>query len=331
MFSIVYFFAFSLLGFLFTKKNISGFFSIALFATYGWLISLSRLQFETGDLPVYLEGFIGEVWDAYYLREPVFWWIGRTIYGITESPSITFLLFDLLLISLIIYAFKNNINFLLLTLICSFPVLLGFTNIYRQLLASAIIMVIFSIWNKSRAFSLLLGIVCCFVHYFSIIVLSIYIFVVTFRSRPILAVFFFSIIFLLASTNMQLINLFIDGVGGTDSRGGTGIYYVLIGLAIAIATWILIKDDNVSISIFHTILIVFLLGAVSLFFIADSNGTRLMMVAILLFQFLAARNLTVFKINKKKLVNYGFIAALTIVPLVISDSAWHLLFSYQIN
>lgn len=79
----------------------------------------------------------------YYLKEPVYWFTARFLYGVIQVHQIIFIIIDLACFGLLLYVQKTlklpkYFPFLFLGF---FPVLMGMQNVYRQFIASFFLLV----------------------------------------------------------------------------------------------------------------------------------------------------------------------------------------------
>lgn len=298
----------------------------------GVLVSMSRATLTTGDLPVYAEGFADDSWTFYYLREAPFWYIGRTLTAVTGSVQATFFIVDLAVIFLLARAFAGKLNLQLVVLLLAFPSILGFTNIYRQLIASVLMMLALKYLRGGRPGGAWLALLACTVHVaFVGVCLSLlvaYLMLPGRRRWLLIALPLLVTSLIIFQTEITL----LDIAGGTESRGNTGPLYVALGAVVhVICARVLWREKHLR-TLHVGLLIYFVTGAVSLALAPDSTGTRVMMISIYLSSFLALVVLGERRFKRGKVSTYTMLfASLLIVPLIVSDSAWHLLFGYVID
>lgn len=319
-------FGFSMSKLLYNRLLISFFFGI-----YGAILSVSRINLSTGDLPNYVIGFLDFDWSPYFLLSPAFWLIGRSIYYVLNDPQLTFLIMDFLILSLFRSSFNGKHGILVASLLLSFPFILGFTNIYRQLMATAFLLRAFSYEldkpNRLNLYFLLASLI----HLTTIPMILVYYYVRLFRLYP-------TLMFIIGSGIIGLVIQFeilmkiVSAVGGTESRNATGPIYIILFCVFFVSTLFALKAKN---SIPKDILLAsfcfFLLG---LFFLAvapDSSGTRIIMISIIIQTYVlvyAAKHFNTRSSMIRLIVSLQVV--LLAIPAIISPSAWHLLFGYQL-
>lgn len=92
------------------------------------------------DMNAYSGELESPILSVYYLKEPVYWITSRYLYKLTESPEITFIIYDLVSFILILKARKNMKlpQYFVFLYILFFPSVMGLNNVYRQYLAHSI-------------------------------------------------------------------------------------------------------------------------------------------------------------------------------------------------
>ncbi|MBS9866978.1 EpsG family protein [Vibrio alginolyticus] len=92
------------------------------------------------DINTYASSLKSEVFSLYYLKEPVYWVSSRYIYKITQSPEITFILYDIISFVLVLKARKNMKlpQYFPYLFLLFFPAVMGINNVYRQYLSYTI-------------------------------------------------------------------------------------------------------------------------------------------------------------------------------------------------
>jgi len=116
--------------------------------------------------------------DIYYLREFVFWYTLHLVYLVTHSEFITFLVFDFLWIHILLRTLKQNTSNklgrgLIVILATSFPFFFGYENIYRQFLASILLVYSYIIIKESPSRSFKLFLLAIFIHNLSLFIIPI--------------------------------------------------------------------------------------------------------------------------------------------------------------
>jgi hypothetical protein len=324
---LVYSFAFALAHWAGSRGHGSATALIAVFAV-GAIVSLSRQTLSTGDLPVYVEGFTNQIWDLYYLREAPFWAVARLLTGLSGEAIVTFLSLDLLIVFLLTRVMGGRMHWQLVVLLMAFPTVLGFTNIYRQLLASVIMMAALREFGRGSRTGLWWALAACTVHIAMIgLCMSLLTAYLLRRGRrlwliPLSLATVFGVLPLLEGLTL------VDISGGTDSRGNTTPLYVALGSLIGAVAWWQMRYQAAMRTLLLGLTVYFAAGAISLLYAPASTGTRLMMISIHLMSFVLLAHLV--SAPRRNLLTLG-LAVLLAGPLLVSDSAWHLIFGYEIN
>jgi EpsG family len=328
--ALLYGLAFCAAGFLAGRSKSSALTLLLVFSV-GVLISFSRTTLTTGDLPVYIEGFEDDAWTFYYLREAPFWYLGRVITSFTGSARATFFIVDVTIVFLLARMFGGKTSIQLVILLLAFPSILGFTNIYRQLVASVLMMLALNHFRSGQARGLWLAVLACTVHIaflgVSLSLLAAYL-ILRRRLWLLIALPLLGAGLLTFQPEITL----LDIVGGTESRGDTGKLYVTLGVLVHVVSARLLWREQRLRTMHIGLLVYFVAGAVSLAFVPDSTGTRVMMISMYLCSFLALVVLSEHRLKPGRIsTRTTILAALLIAPLIVSDSAWHLLFGYVID
>lgn len=106
-----------------------------------YVVSIRLAEFN-GDINNYARAFHFNPVSLYYLKESIYWLGSRLVFLATNNEVITFVIIDLLVVSLLFTALRMfgapKYAFFLVLII--FPSVFGFQNIYRQLIASSILL-----------------------------------------------------------------------------------------------------------------------------------------------------------------------------------------------
>jgi len=106
-----------------------------------YVISIRFAEFDA-DINVYAREFYSDSYSLYYTREAIFWLGSRLVFSISESEIVTFILLDLLVVSVLFFSLREfsapKYSFFLILIL--FPIVFGFQNIYRQLFATAFLL-----------------------------------------------------------------------------------------------------------------------------------------------------------------------------------------------
>ena len=138
------------------------------------LLTFSRADLSTGDFINYRQSIEFDVWDLYYAKEFVFWGAASAINAWTGSFETTIYIMDAIIATLLILALPDrsaNIRSQGLALpaivLLSFPVLMGFANVYRQLTGLALFFFALNLYfqsNRSAWKTHLFFIISCLSH-----------------------------------------------------------------------------------------------------------------------------------------------------------------------
>lgn len=155
---LFYYLFIALLGVLFSisnqlVKNPKIFFSIW-FASYIGLSLVIRNQFDA-DIEVYADSMSYSSLSIYYLREPIVWLGQRWLFVYFQSHYIVFFIYDILTGVLLFKAFaKFRVpKYAYFGMLTFFPFILGMQNIYRQWIASVVLLYAFSfVWERKLSY-----------------------------------------------------------------------------------------------------------------------------------------------------------------------------------
>jgi hypothetical protein len=299
---------------------------IALLFLFGVLISISRGSLETGDIPTYAEGFESDEWDLYYLREAPFWLLGRALTAATGDVRATFFILDTVVVFLLLKAFRGKVTWHSLVFLLAFPTVLGFTNIYRQLLATTVVLSTVRLENVRKKGALLA--LACLVH---IAMIGLCVALALGYALHARKYWLATVATALGVPTVYLLlqeTALTELTGGTESRYGTGLAYVVVGLIVlALATRRLWVSE--SRPVLMGTWIYYAAGAGSLLLAPDSTGTRIVMIALHLaaFLYLSEESLA----DARPSISAIALTTLLVAPVALSDSAWHLLFGYVLD
>jgi EpsG family len=304
--------------------------AMALVAVFvaGALVSLSRQELSTGDLPAYIAGFEDDEWSLYYLREAIFWAVGRLLTQSTAEPRITFAVLDLALVAGLTRVMGGKMSWHLVVLIFAFPTVLGFTNIYRQLCASVVMMAALRDLRHDALRGVVLAVAACMIHIAMVGACMALLAVRLYNSGHRFWLLLLLPLLAISTTSLVQDLTLVEISGGTDNRGNSAPLYIVLGLMVhAIAAKTLWSDRQTA-PLHLALVLYFVAGALSLFYAPDSTGSRVMMISIHLTAFLTLATLSG---KPKQWIPVALLAALLVGPLVISASAWHLIFGYELD
>lgn len=120
-----------------------------------YVISIRISGFD-GDITIYAKALSSESFSLYYLKEYLYWLGSRYIYTIINNEVLSFIIIDLLIVSILFNSLKlfsaPKYSYFLILII--FPVIFGFQNTYRQLIGSSLLLLglSFSYANQKGAF-----------------------------------------------------------------------------------------------------------------------------------------------------------------------------------
>lgn len=111
--------------------------------------------------------------SRYYTDEPVVWLGQRYLYSIVANEAIVFVIYDMMISALVYIGFRSlgAPAYSLLAFMAFFPVILGFQNIYRQLLAEAALIATLGLWGSGRRSGVLTGLIAAGSHTSSLLFL----------------------------------------------------------------------------------------------------------------------------------------------------------------
>ena len=265
------------------------------------------------------------------MREPFFWLSGKLAYAITASPAYSLLLMDVSILMIYRSALKKDLSFSALFLLFTFPLVLGFTNIYRQLFATILILKGFSVeFERSNKINIFF-IAACFSHLASIPLLIFYYFVKIFRYNYKLALILiitFALPFIMYNVPLKVVQY----VGGTDTRNNMEFLYVILFLFLLFFTFSFARyAETVYYDVLFACVLFFLFGIFLLLVAPSSTGTRVIMLSIVVVSFVFVKLPIMNDVQRhNKILVSALYLLLLIVPSFIFSSVWHLVFGYEL-
>jgi len=136
--------------FVFASINSKSNFYVAVILIFAYRFSTFKEDFLSSYVP-FLSYDVNEVLsNPYYLRELIYWLGSNILFRILDNEVAVFMLIDLSLLLLIKKAlFRNNLpSLIILCYVMIFPYILGSQNVYRQFIATSLIVIF--ILNNSK-------------------------------------------------------------------------------------------------------------------------------------------------------------------------------------
>lgn len=118
---------------------------------------------DSADIDGYMISMQGEDIIPYFLREPIFWFGIRFLYGIMGNGIYVFIFLDALLFLIIFYGFDlcrrafypylkaSKLHYLYFAVFLFFPYVMGMHNIYRQIFATAVFILAIGLIGNHKA------------------------------------------------------------------------------------------------------------------------------------------------------------------------------------
>ena len=138
-YELIYYLFLVLIGALFCVKRLQSeklyfFVTLFLFTIYSIITRFSGFDI---DINTYASALKSELFSLYYLKEPVYWLSSRYLYKITQSPEVTFIIYDVISFMLVLKARKNIglPQYFTYLFLLFFPAVMGINNVYRQYLS----------------------------------------------------------------------------------------------------------------------------------------------------------------------------------------------------
>lgn len=138
-YELIYYLFLVLIGALFCVKRLQSeklyfFVTLFLFTIYSIITRFSGFDV---DINTYASALNSELFSLYYLKEPVYWLSSRYLYKITQSPEVTFIIYDVISFMLVLKARKNIglPQYFTYLFLLFFPAVMGINNVYRQYLS----------------------------------------------------------------------------------------------------------------------------------------------------------------------------------------------------
>ncbi|WP_177223391.1 EpsG family protein [Modicisalibacter xianhensis] len=232
------------------------------------------------DMKVYTDVLKKDDLDGfYYLKEPVYWYFSHYLYKVINSETWTFVIIDSMVFFLTIKSVKNLKLpvYTALALLLFFPYLLGLQNVYRQLLATVLLVYFYSICykNSSNGHKLFVFIIAGLTHNVALLFFPIYF---LFKSKV-------SLIFFVLSG--ALILILLPYVVSYKSVSETGLelkwfYVSIIGIVCIISAFFYFTYDLLKINIFLCNLYLFVISLYASFILGGAQSERLSMICLVL-------------------------------------------------
>ena len=287
----------------------------------------------SSDIEAYIDIFstiFQEEYRVFYLREFIFWYSGGLLYEITNNGKIVFLIFDLILFTILFRVFtdirktsfsdlnENSTKLLLLSFLLFFPFIIGMHGSYRQLFASMVFL--YSI-NKTvdREFfkAAVYFLSAVLIHNSTIIFLPLILFMTNIKINKIISILL--IAFMPFSLNF-LLNSDLDGRNFAISTGfiGETIAYWYLAIFGCITLLVIIFNKYLCLfqhkSIVQYITILLLIYVANVFVIPSEPAERLAFyICILMYPMLGYFSERV--ILHTNVVRFMFLG-LTLSPLI---------------
>lgn len=115
---------------------------------------IARFNVVKIDMLTYTETMqydLSSYMNLYYLREPIYWLFSKYLYNFTGDTRVVLILIDVLFFLIILIAFykKKVQTYFVFLFFCFFVSVLGFQNVYRQFLATIVLVATLFLVNSS--------------------------------------------------------------------------------------------------------------------------------------------------------------------------------------
>jgi hypothetical protein len=220
-------------GVLVNKINFIKFLYIPVFVVFILVIRYSGFESDIVAYARYMHNF-----SSYMIKEVAFYGMITILYDFLENEIFVFVFIDILFLILIILNIKqydNRASLIFIPILTlSFPFIMGMENIYRQFLGSIVLILSYSIRQKSETKSNILFIVSVYFHSSLILFLPLLVLVKFFKFN------FSSRLFIFTTIMIILIVLLTGILHGVISGGGSNVssglnlsyfYYILFSVA----------------------------------------------------------------------------------------------------
>jgi len=224
------------IGVLVNKINFIKFLYIPVFVVFILVIRGSGFDSDIVAYARYMHNF-----SSYMIKEVAFYGMITTLYGFLDNEIFVFVFIDILFLILIILNIKtikqydNRASLIFIPLLTlSFPFIMGMENIYRQFLGSIVLILSYSMRQKSETKSNVLFIVSVYFHSSLILFLPLLVLVKFFKFNFSSRLFIFTTIMIIL---VALLTGILHGViSGGKSNVSSGLnlsyfYYILFSVA----------------------------------------------------------------------------------------------------
>ncbi|WP_456267425.1 hypothetical protein M1D97_09075 [Kushneria sp. AK178] len=312
----------------------------AIAAYYLWVVRTSGFDYDMVGYAQYLTyNFDFATATTYYTREFVYWFGSSYLYSLIQDDIVTLWVIDMIWLTLLFYAMGNRHlsnrvpMYVIPFLIVFFPLLMGYQNVYRQLIACAFVLFAF-FGVRNLVVAGFFGLLALFTHNAAIVYMPLlYIFAVTSgMATPRISLFhkgIFSLLYLVMLAGVYYSSFGDSELAKSSSSTGLSLTYAYLAVFLAMSFVGLVLDNfnlkkfvqhNVTLaySIFTFIAFIPALGGAQ----AERIGMMLLIVTMPIFATNLDRSFR--SQNEKILMRMLFVMA-GIAPTFLFSSAYNFL------
>lgn len=255
----------------------------------------------------------------FYIKESFYWILSSLIYNLLNNEIATFLLYDFFCLFLLI-KITNNLklpSYFILFYLLIFPSLMGFQNVYRQFIATIIVLYSISLAFNNKSGKYFFFVIAVFTHNVTILVLPL---LFIFNNKK---VFNFKFIF---SIIVIIVALFFESKSKSFSNHGLRLDFIYILVVFLLSYFVFSKSENYAsvnskISIYSIYILILVL--VMFFIVGESQLERISMMSIqLLLPFIC---IYIDKYYHEKRLFRMMLIIMLIIPIFIFKNALNLL------
>ena len=313
------------------------------------ILSFTRSDLYSGDFINYRGMVNFETWELYYVKEFIFWGLISNIHKITKDFYYTVYIFDVVILSflfLVVQAGKSRMRFstigLSVIIFLSFPVMMGFSNTYRQLSG---LVVFFAALSRemnpeprSKLITHLLFLTALFTHNVFLLFYLIYVGSTLFKNMFLSAIITVAILLTTFTTLKMLGDLSGNVVSFNGVKSGQDTRFLLLLMNITVYfIFLSIKNGDIprnnnqirdlkrfGFSVFFIAIGMYIIG----YGLNESVLERLLMISFTIILFLAIKMYERTKVSVlgTNLFKMSLLVS-AVLPIFVSSSAFNLIFT----
>lgn len=309
-------------------------------AYYLWIVRSSGFDYDMVGYAKYLSfDFDFATASTYYTREFVYWFGSSFLYSLIQDDVFTLWVIDMIWLTLLFYAMGNrrlsrNVPMYVIPfLIVFFPLLMGYQNVYRQLVACAFVLFAF-FGARNLLVAGFFGLLALFTHNAAIVYMPLlYIYAVTNGMATAKIRFFhksiFALLYLVMIAGVYYSSLGDTQLGKSSSSTGISLTFAYLAVFMAMSFVALVLDNfNVKRFIQHNITLTYSIFTFIAFIpvLGGAQAERIGMMLLIVTMPVFATNLDrSFRSQSEKILMRILFVMAGIAPTFLFSSAYNFL------